>query len=118
MSNYDNHYHPNSQVSEAEMDALYTVLDDEQTAIIAHAKLVGKQRTYRMPVNQHPAEIAAALDAAKASRYVATDRMNNFWHSKFFAEANNFDDVPLCAAHTEAHRLAAGVFAGQIVNHL
>ena len=66
MSNYTEHYHPNSQVSIEEMDALCTVLDDEQAAIIAHAKLVGKQRTYRMPVGQHPADIAVLLDAAKA----------------------------------------------------
>lgn len=66
MSNYTEHYHPDGQVSVEEMDALYTVLDDEQAAIVAHAKLVGKQRTYRMPVGQHPADVAALLDAAKA----------------------------------------------------
>ena len=113
MSNYDNHYHPNSQVSVEEMDSLYTVLDDEQAAIVAHAKLVGKQRTYRMPVNQHPAEIAALLDAAKAS--LTIDRAERF---SDFERAHRWQNGDGNQEATQAWGIAAGVFAGQIVNHL
>jgi len=110
MSNYDNHYHPNSQISVEEMDALYTVLDDEQAAIVAHAKLVGKQRTYRMPVGQHPAEIAALLDAAKAEMFES--RM------KRFSKCERREMNSSAFSKMYAYSFAAGVFAGQIVNHL
>ena len=126
MSNYDSHYHPNSQVSEAEMDGLYTVLDDEQAAIIAHIKLVGKRNSHQMPDNQHPAEIAAALDAAKAS--LTLNRAKQFHHKYMMEESfqswetwasdNGLEYAPYYQMCKIANRIAAGVLAGQIVNHL
>ncbi len=113
MSNYTEHYHPDSKVSVEEMDALYTILDDEQAAIVAHAKLVGKQRTYRMPVNQHPAEIAALLDAVKAS--LTKIRILDFAFPADYADNARGRET---GEYTKACNIAAGVFARQIVNHL
>ncbi len=111
------HYHPDSKVSVEEMDSLYTALDDEQAAIVAHAKLVGKQRTYRMPVGQHPAEVAALLDAAKASltnsRMIERDLMSRYINLHVYSpKTENTDE------YIKAYRYVGELRDAQIAAHL
>lgn len=71
------------------------------------------QYHYWQPVNQHPAEIAAALDEVKAGQMVdRTERFSDFERAHRWQNGDGNQEA------TDAWHIAASVLARQIVTHL